>query len=64
MFNPVAVAEVDSESDTPKEVVTLKVEDVPIIVEGEGYICTTCYEIIPESKYVSHRRRRGCHSPA
>ena len=64
MNSPVAVTEIDSESDTPKEVVTLKVEDVPIIVEGEGYICTTCYEIIPEAKYVSHRRRKGCHSPA
>ena len=64
MFNPVAAAEVANESDTPKEVVTLKVEDVPVIVEGEGYICTTCYEIIPEPKYISHQRRRGCHSPA
>ena len=53
MFNPVTAAEVANASDTPKEVVTLKVEDMPVIVEGKGYICTTCYEIIPEPKYIS-----------
>ena len=37
---------------------------MPVVVDGEGYICTTCYEIIPEPKYVSHRRRKDCHSPA
>ena len=50
--------------DTPREMVTLEVEDIPVIVPGEGCVCITCYEIIPESQYESHRNRRICHSPA
>ena len=50
--------------DTPREMVTLEVEDIPVIVPGEGCVCITCYEIIPESQYESHRNRGICHSPA
>ena len=47
-----------------KEIITLEAEDMPVELDGEGYICVTCYEIIPKAQYASHRSRRDCHSPA
>ena len=37
---------------------------MPVELDGVGYICVTCYEIIPKAQYASHRSRRDCHSPA
>ena len=65
MFDDVTTAHAYANAyDTPKEVVTLEVEDMPVAVDGEGYVCVTCYELIPESEYASHRKRQDCHSPA
>ena len=47
-----------------KEIVTLEEEDMPAEIDGEGFVCRTCYEIIPKDRYVSHRRDRSCHSLA
>ena len=49
---------------TPKEIVTLEVEDMLVEIDGEGFVCVTCYEIIPKRQYASHQERRGCHSLA
>ena len=49
---------------TPKEIVTLEVEDMPVEIYGEGLVCTTCYEIIPKDRNVSHQSDRSCHLPA
>ena len=65
MFDDATAADAYADAyDTPREIVTLAVEDIPVVVDGEGCICITCYEIIPEPQYASHRRCRDCHSPA
>ena len=65
MFDDATTADAYADAyDTPKEIVTLAVEDMPVVVDGEGCICVTCYEIIPGSEYASHRTRQDCHSPA
>ena len=65
MFDDATTADAYADAyDMPKEVVTLEVEDMPVVVDGEGCICVTCYELIPGSEYASHRTRQDCHSPA
>ena len=65
MFDDATTADAYADAyDTPKEIVTLAVEDMPVVVDGEGCICVTCYELIPGSEYASHRTRQDCHSPA
>ena len=65
MFDDATAADAYADAyDTPREIVTLAVEDIPVVVDGEECICMTCYEIIPELQYASHRKRRDCHLPA
>jgi hypothetical protein len=49
---------------TPKEIEILEVEDMPVDLDDEGLVCTTCYEIILRSQYTFHRENKGCHLPA
>ena len=63
MLEAATAAQAAHTCDTPKEIVTLEVEDMPVELEGEGYICATCYEIIPKTQYASHQGLRDCHSP-
>ena len=53
-------------SSTPKEIVVLEVEDMPIELEDNIYhiIWLPCYDIIPKIRYTSHKNSKSCHSPA
>ena len=52
--------------NTPKEIVVLEVEDMPIGLKDDIFhvICPTCYVIVSKKGYSSHRNSKSCHSPA
>ena len=47
----------------PIEVITLEAEAMPVELSGEGYLCVSCWEVIPKAQYASHRQRKDCISP-
>ena len=52
--------------NTPKEIVVLEVEDMPIELGDDIYhvICPTCYDIVQKIRYALHKSRKSCNLPA